>query len=349
MKPARRKSRARPTARRLVSVIVPTFNRIDLLRELLESLRLQSWRPLEVIVVDDGSTEDSIGSLAGLWDSEEGLDLHILHQPNRGPAAARNRGLAAARGDYLYFIDSDDLVEPGGISLMVESLESSGAPYCVAQVRSVDREGRRLPRNDGNLSRIDHDAILGSRWAIHAALYRKAVFDKAGLFDESLWMGEDSELRWRIVASNDPGISLDSVVAVFRRHGTGQVTDQVTLERMGQTMVESIEVFRRWAEPRGLVTAPVARSAAALLAIAAIRLGSAGDWEGKRNALALARILGAHDHSLAIRLLAPKLLESRLIFRGFGYGARAGRRLLHMLRSHAFARLEKSQDSATGD
>ncbi|HEU4598971.1 MAG TPA: glycosyltransferase family A protein, partial [Solirubrobacterales bacterium] len=326
----------------LVSVIVPTFNRLDLLRDLLDSLRSQRWRPLEAIVVDDGSTEDSIASLAGLWEGQNGLDLRILRQDHRGPAAARNRGLDAARGEYLYFIDSDDLVEPDGIALMAEALEASGAPYCVAQVRSVGPDGAPLPDNDGNVSYIDRDAVLGSRWAIHAALYRRGVFDRAGRFDESLRLGEDAELRWRIVAANEPGLALDAIVAVFRRHGTGQVTDHVTPERMGASMLLGIEAFCRWAEPRGIVTAAVARTAGALLAIAAVRLGSAGNWKGKRAALALARRLGANRRSLALRLLASRALESRLLFQALEHASRTARRLLHRIRSRSLARLERA-------
>lgn len=330
---------------KIVSVIVPSFNRLDLLRELLDSLRAQQWRPLEAIVVDDGSTDDTAASLASAWDSEPELQLRILRQPNRGPAAARNRGLAAARGDYLYFIDSDDLVEPGGIALMVAALEDSGAPYCVGQVRSVDRDGTPLPFNDGNLSRIDLHSFVGSRWAIHAALYRRAVFDKAGRFDESLRVAEDSELRWRIVAANEPGIMLDAVVGVFRRHGSGQATDDSTPERMGRSMLHGVETFLRWAQRRGVLTVPVVRQASALLGIAAIRLGSAGDWDGKRRAIAIARSTEPTSCPLAVRLLAPRLLESHLFFKGLELGSRAARRALHIARSRTFARV--GRDRAT--
>lgn len=328
----------------LVSVIVPSFNRIDLLRELLESLRSQQWRPLETIVVDDGSTDDT-ASLAALWDAEPELQLHILRQPNRGPAAARNRGLAAARGEYLYFIDSDDLVEADGIGLMVAALEDSGAPYCVAQVRSVDRDGRPLPFNDGNLSQIDLRSIVGSRWAVHAALYRRSVFEKAGSFDEGLRIGEDSELRWRIVAANEPGILLDSVVAVFRRHGAGQVTDNSTPARTGRSMLHGLEAFRRWAEPKGILTAPVARRASILLTVAAIRLGSVGDWDGKRQAIALAQRMGPDFCPMAVRLLAPRLIESHLLFKSLEFGSRAARRALHIVRSRSFARVARARQS----
>jgi hypothetical protein len=325
-----------------VSVIVPSFNRADLLHQLLASLRAQHWRPLEAIVIDDGSTDGTADSLEGIWDREPGLQLRILRQPNRGPASARNRGLAAARGDFLYFIDSDDLVEPDGIARMVETLEREDAPYCVAQVRSVDSDGKPLAFNDGNLSRIDYRSILGSRWAIHAALYRRTVFDRAGSFDESLRTGEDSGLRWRIVAANDPGIRLDAVVAVFRRHGSGQVTDDNSPARMGGSMLGAVESFCRWAEPRNLLTAPARRVASRLLLIAAIRLGSGGDWDAKRRALALSRQL---ERSVTGRLLGSRHLESRMLFKGLEYASRAGRQALHLSRSRAFTRIAGNQGS----
>ena len=88
----------------LISCIVPVFNGERYLAEALDSILAQTWRPLEVIVVDDGSTDGTAHIAAGY-----GAEVSYIHQANAGPAAARNRGLDAARGEFIAFLDADDL------------------------------------------------------------------------------------------------------------------------------------------------------------------------------------------------------------------------------------------------
>src|SRR5687767_8992145 len=91
----------------LFSVIIPTFNRRHLLQRTLQSLAAQTCQEYETIIVDDGSTDDTSKFLAGLGDS-----ARVISQENRGPGAARNAAAASARGDYLAFLDSDDVWFP---------------------------------------------------------------------------------------------------------------------------------------------------------------------------------------------------------------------------------------------
>lgn len=172
----------------LISAVIPAFNRRAMVLELLSALERQSWRPLQVIVVDDGSTDGTHDALNARQD-RGGVELIVLRQQSAGPAAARNRGLAEATGEFIYFIDSDDLVLPGGLATMAAALCESAAPYCVAGVRTVG-PGCRGGQMAVTFARIDEKGILGSTWSTHAALYRRSAIERAGNFDPTLRRGE---------------------------------------------------------------------------------------------------------------------------------------------------------------
>ena len=94
----------------LISVVVPVYRTEPYLARCLDSILAQTWSNLQVIVVDDGSP-DRAGEIADQY-AEKDTRVTVLHQPNRGVSAARNAGLAAARGDYITFVDSDDALQP---------------------------------------------------------------------------------------------------------------------------------------------------------------------------------------------------------------------------------------------
>ena len=112
----------------LVSVIVPTYNRAELVGQTLASVRAQTYRPIEVIVVDDGSTDNTGEVVRAFADkARQDLSVRCVAQQNQGAPIARNRGLLEARGEFIQFIDSDDLLEPSKLSAQVEVLRRHSA------------------------------------------------------------------------------------------------------------------------------------------------------------------------------------------------------------------------------
>src|SRR5689334_17679721 len=105
----------------LVSVVIPAFNRAFILPEALDSVLAQTWKDFEILVVDDGSTDDSETALRPYV---ERFGVRFLRQANQGPAAARNRGIEAARGKYVAFLDSDDLWLPIKLSAQIPRMEA---------------------------------------------------------------------------------------------------------------------------------------------------------------------------------------------------------------------------------
>jgi CDP-glycerol glycerophosphotransferase len=172
--------------RPLLSVVVPAYDVEDYLPACLDSLLAQSYRPLEVVVVDDGST-DSTGAVADAWAAAHPDTIRVLHQANAGLGAARNAGTQVARGDLLAFADSDDVVPPTAYDAMARQLRRGCDFVTGSIVRWFDATGeleeprwmRRLhPRR---MAVVDqHPEILGDVFAWNK-LFKRAFWDAADL------------------------------------------------------------------------------------------------------------------------------------------------------------------------
>ena len=132
-----------PDPRPLVSVIVPVYEVEAYLDECLESVRSQQWRNLEILVVNDGSSDGSVAIAER--HAREDPRIRILHRPNGGLGAARNTGVREATGDYLCFLDSDDTLPEKAISALVESAEVTGSDMVVGVLARFDSKRRWLP------------------------------------------------------------------------------------------------------------------------------------------------------------------------------------------------------------
>ena len=182
----------------LVSIVIPAFNAERFLAEAVESALSQTLRALEIIVVDDGSTDGTARIAMGFGDQ-----IRYLHQPNSRQAAARNRGIREARGELLAFLDADDVWRRDKLQKQLAVLErhpSAGLVYSGIEV--IDADGtpvrQRLPEPLGDqLSAI----LLGNNSGLFAGstmLVRRAALVCVGLFDENLPPCEDTDLCWRI-------------------------------------------------------------------------------------------------------------------------------------------------------
>ncbi len=192
----------------LVSCIVPVFNGERYLAEALDSILAQTRRPLEVIVVDDGSTDGSAAVVA-----KYGAEVSYIHQANAGPAAARNRGLDAARGEFLAFLDADDLWHKDKLVRQMARFEARPElELCSAHMENfwspeVKREEDRL--SDGGLAKTQPGVT-------QAIVARRALFDRIGPFDTALMHRDTMEWLSRAV---DAGAVMETLpdILVFRR------------------------------------------------------------------------------------------------------------------------------------
>lgn len=219
-----------------VSVIIPTFNREVLICEALASIEQLRWSDVEVIIVDDGSTDDTAAAISSIRSAGYRWPLDYIWQPNAGPGAARNAGRRRARGKYVYHLDSDDLVSPCAFEDMIPAMHRATANFAVGIVENTDRAGNRLAHQPFSTHAINEGDILGSSWYTHAAVYRRECLDRIGGYNESLRTGEDTELHWRIIASAGWPAVHKGLIAARRVHDFGHLgkdsparSDQITV------------------------------------------------------------------------------------------------------------------------
>lgn len=213
----------------LVSVIVPAYQQRRWVVEALDSVFAQTYPHIEVIVVDDGSDDGT----ADLVRERYGEAVHVLRQTNEGPAAARNAGLALARGELVQFLDADDRLAPTKIALQVDALARFPAydvAYCdctfFPDTPPRARHGMPAPPADDSsdlLAFLDGNFIT----APHAALLRRAVLQAAGGFDPSLWGVEDYDLWLRLAARGCRFLHTPGRLALYRSRPDSLSSDDV--------------------------------------------------------------------------------------------------------------------------
>ena len=190
-----------------VTVIVPMYNGTGFLQEAVGSILAQQFDTVEIIVVDDGSTEDVEAAVRALP-----VPVRYVRQANAGAASARNRGITAASHDTIAFLDVDDLWPEGSLTLLARELLANPG---VEVARGLAQPMRTSP--DGRMTYMGgpRDAFPSY---IGACLYRRRVFQRVGEFDASLRFSEDDDWFRRALEREVPMIRLDAVTLLVRRH-----------------------------------------------------------------------------------------------------------------------------------
>ncbi|HWW61857.1 MAG TPA: glycosyltransferase family A protein, partial [Thermoanaerobaculia bacterium] len=186
----------------LVTTIIPVFNRARMLRDAVASVLAQDYRPIEIIIVDDGSTDETPAAVDEL--AREHPEVRAIHQENLGVGLAREAGRLAARGEFIQLLDSDDLILPRKFSRQVEGLLANpalGASYGWSRTQYADGVRDPAPNKlTGQRVETMFPAMLQSRWwNTPAPLYRAELMARAGPWSD-LRVEEDWEYDARIAA-----------------------------------------------------------------------------------------------------------------------------------------------------
>lgn len=217
----------------LVSVIVPVFNRKEMLLEAVASVESQSYRSVELILVDDGST-DGTGELCDDLAKGRGSFVRAIRQPNGGPGVAREAGRQVARGEFLQYLDSDDLLLSRKLELQVEALRQrpdSGVAYGFTRFRHRDGSIAKGPwKGTGEEREAMFPWFLTERWwDTPTPLYRRSVCDAAGPW-LPLRQEEDWEYDCRIASLGTRLVQVREYVAEVRDHDGGRLSRGNALE-----------------------------------------------------------------------------------------------------------------------
>lgn len=252
-------------------MIIPTYNRAKWLPETIGSVLAQTRPPLEVIVVDDGSTDET-REVCDRFPSR----VRYIRQDNAGVGAARNRGAAAARGEWLAFLDSDDLWTSEKLEVQMAALDATGADWSITDFVMMDLQGRplegiqgferpfpmfesmRLPPEDFFDRHFDRSEVFtpGGRHGIRhgnaftplfygnfaspsGAVVRRDAFRAAGGFDETLLVAEDTEFFHRLAVGTRVAIVLSPLFRWRLGHPASLVS--ISVESLIRNAIESVE------------------------------------------------------------------------------------------------------------
>lgn len=203
----------------LVSVVIPAFNAAWCVCRAIESVVTQNYRPLEVIVIDDGSTDET----PRLLDDYGNEIIRVIHQSNRGLSGARNTGIQDARGEYVAFLDADDWWLPGKLDAQVELMRNhQEIGFCSVATRVEDGKGNLVnlwncPEwQNSFLQTLFYQpaAVAGSGSGV---MVRKTLLERTSLFDEELKSLEDIDM-WMRLAAISGYACIPEVLAVILKH-----------------------------------------------------------------------------------------------------------------------------------
>ncbi len=245
----------------LISIIIPSYNAREYVREAVDSALAQTYPACEVIVVDDGSTDDTKSILDSYIQEKK---IQYIYQGNKGLAGARNTGIRAAKGDFIAFLDSDDIFLPEKVAAQIDAFR--GHPdfgVCYSDVLpcpdlSSSPEAGALAGGAGAVSRTFYhhryrypsgnvfEPLLHRQFINPlAVMVRRTVCDRFGIFDETLRRSEDWELWLRWARAGVKFLYLDRVLAHYRVRADGNLS---SVESEPEMKERNLEFFSRLGE-----------------------------------------------------------------------------------------------------
>lgn len=224
----------------MVSVIIPTYNRSTLLKEAVLSVYEQSYRPIECIVIDDGSTDDSANVMNELgWLNNVDFKLHYIVQTNAGSQVARNRGTAAANGDYIQYLDSDDLLYPDKLASQVTYLTTH--PDCNGVFGDWEKgEPQQKEMNKAYVSENMYYQLLTEKpIANFSFLMRRSLIQQIGDWDITIKRNQEIDYHLRGLLAGAVYHYLPGVTGLWRTHEGERIFSKTNFS-------SAISFYRKW-------------------------------------------------------------------------------------------------------
>ena len=220
-----------------MTVVIPTYDRKEFLEQAIETVRVQTYDSVECVVVDDGSTDGTKEYLEGL---EYDALRTVFHDKNCGQSVARNTGIEKASGEYVLFLDSDDILYPHATETLVSAIErkTENCAGAFASTKHVNSGGRVIIKNVPE-KLLEEATVENTRYigGLSCTMFRRDTVEEIGGFDESLSRRDDFDLYMRILDQYTL-LGVDEVCCERRLHEGGISNDAEEFEESHQKLVE---------------------------------------------------------------------------------------------------------------
>lgn len=241
----------------MVSIIIPTYNRAALLKEAVQSCLDQTYSVIEIIIVDDGSTDGTemmvSQALHTVW---KGRNIKYLKQANAGASAARNLGLQLAKGDYIQFLDSDDLLYPEKLKLQLHQLLADDADgcWCLGSMGRDPQNSETIGEDACSKLQLLHKLCSGKVHIMQtsAPLWRKPVLIKMRGWDENIAFGDDLEYHVRVLANIKKMTFVDHKLFFVREHDSVRLSDASNNLKQIESGIVTQQIVARTIKKNGL-------------------------------------------------------------------------------------------------
>ncbi|MDD7986900.1 glycosyltransferase family A protein [Lentisphaera marina] len=257
-----------------ISIIIPTFNRAQYLKECFDSIMKQNFHAYEVILVDDNSQDSTLDfceSQKNVFQKKQ-ISLVILKSDkNNGAQVARNRGIKACSGTHLMFMDSDDVLKNDALQKFKNAFEKNKVDFVYSQVIKTSSDltplssqvvGARYNQNSKELS--------GYHWQTMGAVYTRELIEKVGLWNEALTGSQDWEYQARVKIHARSSFFINEVLAYWRQHDGERVGTSKFRADYIQSVILACESIRAHAKKYGLNNATLEWSLAKRLCLHAL-------------------------------------------------------------------------------
>ncbi len=209
-----------------VTVIIPTYNRVNIIERTLASVLDQDYRKVEIVVIDDGSTDATESVVRRIAESNTDIDkwIRYIRQENLGACVARNRGMMHATGDYIMFLDSDDLIKPTKLSAQVNKMEAENSQCSICDFECIDETGNPVGRFKNN--RHPHDFIRNLvSPSISTVLMRRDSVPPGLQWDSRLKRIQDMDFIFKYFASVGTWSYVNQALFRYCLHGGERISD----------------------------------------------------------------------------------------------------------------------------
>lgn len=229
----------------LVSVIIPLYNAELYIAETIKSVLNQTYKNLEIIIIDDGSTDSSF-EVANAFQNNVTI---VVKQQNKGASAARNHGLSLAKGDFIQYLDADDVINSQKIEFQIRLLERFSPLYLVGCRWSYFKKDINVTYKTMPFELNKTTCFNKTKWLMdrpymipHTWLVSKKLTEMAGLWDEKLTLNDDGEYFYRIIAASE-GVVLSPNVLAYYRAGN---PNSLSMQRSRKAMISWLESIKSY-------------------------------------------------------------------------------------------------------